>query len=322
MNNNLKIYFETAKKLKLPVKYLDSQQCLKISLGKKNYYFIGTITPFNSSTSIFITKNKQKTLQLFRKSGFPVLNHIAISKDSNWRELLPQHVASLQFPVVLKPTFNSSNRIGIIGSIKTSEHLFDHLESNFKHYSHLQIEEFYQGLKEYRVLILKNRTLAVVERIAAHIVGDGIQTIQELADRKVNAECLICLADQGLKLENVVPAGKMVRLYYSANRSLGGISVSLGKKINSENANYLLRAAKITGLDLVGIDLLCEDINLPFSQTKWLIIEANFSPGILIHEYPDKGKSLNVSKKILRQLIVHHPFAYIYQRIKRMFRDG
>jgi cyanophycin synthetase len=322
MNKNLKTYYETAKKLKLAVTYLNTMQCLRIRLGKKNYYFMGPITPMNSSSSMFIAKNKHRLLQLLKKSGFPVPNHIAVSKESNWQELLPPHLEDLKFPVVIKPTLDTHSGEGVVCSIKTPDQLFDYLQKNFEIYSHLQIEEFHQGLKEYRVLILKNRIIAVAERRAAQIVGDGKSTIEELIARKltityaikVNAECLICLGDQGLSLESVVPAGKIIRLHYPVNRSLGGTCISLGKKMLAENANYLGQAARITGLDLVGIDLLCEDINLPFSETKWIIIEANLGPAINAHELPDEGKPMKVSKQILRQLIFQHPFAYMFHR--------
>ncbi len=248
--------------------------------------------------------------------------------------MLPQHLDSLKFPVVIKPTLNSHSGEGVICSIKKHDQLLDNLSKSFKSYPLIQIEEFYQGLKEYRVLILKNRILGVVERIAAQVVGDGTHTISELIVAHnhslapiqcailVNTECLLCLADQGFILEDIPPRAKIIRLHYPVNRALGGTSVSLGKKINPENANYLCQAANSTGLDLVGIDLLCEDINLSFSETKWIIIEANFAPGISIHEYPDEGKPMNVSKKILSQLIFQHPLAYIFHRIKLMIKHG
>ncbi len=295
---------------------------------------MGSITPFNSSSSIFIAKNKHKLLQLLKKSGFPVPNHIAVSKESNWRQLLPQHLESLQFPVLIKPLLDTHSAQGLVCSLKNTKQLFTSLLTSFEHYPLLQIEEFHQGLKEYRVLILKNRILDVVERIAANIVSDGKNTINDLITAHnsslatiqcpilVNKECLLCLADQGFTLEDIAPAGKVIRLHYPVNRALGGISVSLGKKINSENAKYLCQAANITGLDLVGLDVLCEDINQSFAKTKWIIIEANFGPGISIHEYPDKGKPVKVSKKILRQLIFYHPFAYIYHRLKLLFKHG
>jgi hypothetical protein len=33
--------------------------------------------------------------------------------------------------------------------------------------------------------------------------------------------------------------------------------------------------------------VICEDINLPFSQTKWMIIEVNHNPDLTIHEIPN-----------------------------------
>ncbi len=327
MNKNTNIYYETAKRLKLTATYLNSIKCLRIQLGKNSYYFMGAITPMNGIASIFMTRNKWSLLFLLRKEGFSVPNSIAINKQSNWHELLVQHVPSLSFPLVVKPTVGTHNGEGVVCNIKTLTELSDCLDKSFEKYAFLQIEEFHRELKEYRILLLKNRIIGIVERTAARIMGNGKHTINELINAyngrlapnyspiQVNADCLHCLEDQGLTLDNIEPDGKIIRLHYAVNKSLGGTSTSLRKKIHSENAHYLCQAATISGLDLVGLDVLCQDINLPFSQTRWIIIEANFAPDISMHEYPEMGKKVNVSRKILMQIILRHPLAYSHHRI-------
>lgn len=332
MRDNTLIYLDIAKRLKLPLTYLDSIQCMRIALGKKKYYFFSSITFMNSSSSIYIAKNKRKLLQLLKKAGFPVPKNIAFAKLGDWHELLGEQIQNLDFPVVIKPMLDSHNSTGTVCNIKTGNELTDRLEKAFEKYNLMQVEEYIQGLKEYQVLLLKERIIGVVERIAARVVGDGVHSIKELINLhnegllehygkiELNQEAQLCLANQNRNQDSVVPKGVTVRIHYSVNRALGGTVISLGKKILAENENYLRKAARLTGLDFVGFDLLCEDINLPFSETEWVILAANFGPDISIYEYPEEGKKTESSKRILMQLIYRHPLAYLIHRTKLFFK--
>jgi len=332
VNKNISIYFESALRLKLPVIYINTANCLHIPLGKAHYYFVDTITPFNDGGSIFLAKNKSNLNQLLRNAGFPVSNWTTIHKDTFYKQSLAELTQNLRFPLVIKPQLNTHSGIDVVCNIKTLQQLSDCLESKFKRNPFMQIEEFQEGLKEYRILLLKNRVIGVVERRESCVIGDGQHTIEQLIINNnqkmaknsypilINAECQQCLMDQNLNLNCIPVKGKTIRLQYAVNRAHGGRAISLGKKIHSQNAKILSNITRLIGLDLVGLDLLCEDINKPFSQTKWFIIEANLGPGVSIHEYPDEGIKMNVSKKILMQLIYRHPFAYFLHRIS-IFRN-
>ena len=60
--------------------------------------------------------------------------------------------------------------------------------------------------------------------------------------------------------------------------------------------------AKVLQASVVGIDVLCKDITKPLDKKDYAVIEVNASPGIRMHHYPSKGKSINVAKKILEAL--------------------
>ena len=81
--------------------------------------------------------------------------------------------------------------------------------------------------------------------------------------------------------------------------------------IIKENKNIILKAVKALDLELAGIDIECQDIQIPIPQSKGGILEANHAPSIRIHEDGMGGKENFVSMKIMRSFIYKHPFSYI-----------
>ncbi|MDI9819158.1 MULTISPECIES: UDP-N-acetylmuramyl peptide synthase [unclassified Legionella] len=327
-DRNIRLYYESALKLHLPVDYIPELNTMQITLGGRNYYFSSTITPINNGGGIFISRNKYKFNKLLESYNFPVPNAVAVSKENFERGFLADLIKDLQFPVVAKPIQDTGRGKDVFCGIKDIETLSNYLRSCFEHYAFMQVEEFHTGLKEYRVLVLKNRVIGVVQRFGAEVIGDGKHSIRQLIDIKneeriklsptltisplvIDEEYKTCLAEQGLSVDSTPSPGQKVRLSYTANTGRGGEIFSLGKKIKKENAKILCTAAKIAGLDIVGMDVLCEDINLSFKKSKWLIIEGNFAPDTTIHEIPNYGEKVNVTQLILKKIISRHPLSYL-----------
>ncbi|PJE07346.1 UDP-N-acetylmuramyl peptide synthase [Legionella sp.] len=326
---NLCLYYENALALHLPATYSSDLELINIYLGKRNYYFLATITPFNDGASSFLSKNKYLLNKTLAQANFPVPHAIAMSKEEYSAYPLEELIAGLNFPLVVKP-LNLGRGRGVLSNIKNLSTLSNYLNQSFNEHPVLQIEEYHGGLKEYRVLIFRSKVIGVVERFAAKIVGNGQNSIAELIDLAneerarmnenekflaynpmiVDEEYKNCLSDQGLDLDTVVPEGKTIQLCYTVNTGRGGDIFSHGKKIHPQNAKLLCQIAKKVGLNYVGLDVLCEDINQSFTSTKWLILEANFNPDITLHEVPPHGESVNVTRKVLKYLIFRHPFSY------------
>ena len=329
MDKNIALIYDGARALGLPVTYFPNINYLNIHLGRKHYYFCRTVTPINEGASIFIAKNKFRLNKLLEGSGFPVPKAVALSADNIAQQPLSELIRGLQFPLVAKPMNETGRGYSVLCNINDITVLAEQVDRVLKTHRYVQVEEFHQHLKEYRVLVLKNRVIGVVERFAASVIGDGEHSIEELIEISnrerdklartltisplvIDEEYLLCLNEQNLSLQSIPSKGAEIRLCYTVNTGRGGDIFSHGKKIHPQNAKYLCDAARVAGLAYVGFDVLCEDINLPFGQTKWLIIEANFNPDLTIHEIPHRGKRVSVVKKILRQLIYRHPLSYVY----------
>lgn len=341
LNKILEAYYKGALALKLPVTYIEEIRSLNIQFNKTNYFLVRGITQLNNASSMYISNNKKLMKTLLHDAGIPVPNGVTIHRNTFPKFPLPKLIDGLKFPLVAKPAKNTNSGTDVLCNIKNHDELSLFLEKNFKTHPYMLVEEYHAGLKEYRVLVLKGRVIGVVQRFAPGLIGDGDSTIRQLVTSnnnliannaftdspvesptsiiEINEDCINCLKDQGLTLDSIPKKGQAIKLRHVVNRAMGGHVCSIGKTINRENASFIEKTANITGLELVGIDVLCEDINKPFSKSKWMILETNFPPDITLHEAPDAGKAINVSKQILKQIIYRHPVAYLIHRLKLLF---
>lgn len=327
MDKNITLIHKAAQRLHLPYVYHSEINFFEIRLGKKHYYFTQTMTPINYGAGIHI--NKYMNNRLLSKAGIPVPKATSFN-TKKWQEKpLAELIATLNFPLVAKPLNNTSRGVGVFCKIPDIEGLSAYLKDFFMYFDAVEIEEFHGNLKEYRVLILKNKVLGVLERVGASVIGDGTHTIDELIAIKneeknllsktvtisplvYDVEYALCLKEQKLNLKSIPSDGQKIRLCYTVNTGRGGDIFSLGKKIHPENAKQLIKAVSVLGLEYSGLDILCTDINSPFSKKKWFIIEANIGPDMTLHELVPQGEKIIISRTVLWHFIKRHPFAYLY----------
>jgi D-alanine-D-alanine ligase-like ATP-grasp enzyme len=160
---------------------------------------------------------------------------------------------------------------------------------------------------DYRVLVVGDKAPAVMERIPAHVVGDGINTIRQLITKfnqnplvghkyekpmckiKLNGEIKRILKKKGINLGYIPEVNEQVFLRQNANISTGGI----GKDATQEAPNIVkstaITAARAIGMQITGVDILYDKL-----AQKAYVLELNDQPGIDIHHFPIIGQSQNI----------------------------
>lgn len=330
MNRTLFLYLQAAKELKLPMQYRQEFEGLSVKLANKIYYFRHGYTPFNVGSCDNIALNKYSVNHLLGKEGLPVPQATAVSiqdrKQNIWS--LP-HVT---YPIVAKPTAGTSCGLDVFCNIKNEQILIEYLNKTAEKYQFISLESFEGGLTSYRVLVFFNKVIAVTQRNPACVIGNGKNTIAELIDIenekrtkittvtldkiKVDQEYETKLQEMNLTLDYIPKNNKKIVLCYTCNSTRGGTMISLGKDICPENARLACKAAKVLSLNLVGFDIICEDIMRPIQKSRGFIIEANSNPDITIHESALSGIDIQVTKIFLKQLIKKHPFSYLLNYLK------
>ncbi len=112
------------------------------------------------------------------------------------------------------------------------------------------------------------------------------------------------LADQGLKLSDVVPIGKNIYLRKNSNLSTGGDSIDFTDDVHRDFQKIVIKAVRaIPGLAYGGVDLMSNrDISEKPTKGSYIIVEINSSPGISLHYDPIKGKTRKVAKEAIDML--------------------
>ncbi|MBS0285802.1 MAG: UDP-N-acetylmuramyl peptide synthase [Proteobacteria bacterium] len=333
MDPNSQWYYNSALKLRLPVAECEAIEGLKLTFGKKIYYFFDKATPNNNSTSSFMCTNKYWINNILRDAGIPVPKARLIDGSKYNIDTLVTIISELKFPLVVKPVLWSSKGIDVICCIPNIKELTKICDLLIKVYPFLLVEEYHANLTDYRVLIFNGKILDVIARYPAFVIGNGKNTIEELAhikniDRSNTSSLLqpilfdyetnFCLGNQGLTKESVPENDQRVQINYTCNSSRGGELKSQPITMHKENKKLFLNVAKTLGLSLVGLDVLCKDINQPLIPNGGVIIEANHAPSIRIHEEGIGGKPKQVTSIILKTYIYKHPFYYLLHLAKQI----
>src|SRR5699024_812546 len=130
-----------------------------------------------------IGSNKYETKRWLKQNGLPVAEGKMFDKDSTKVEYI-SYANEIGYPVVLKPVVGAKGQ-GVIPGIQDEESLVESL-SYLKEKlptSKLILEKHYKG-EEFRVYVIEDEVIAVINRVPANITGDGKHTIKELINIK------------------------------------------------------------------------------------------------------------------------------------------
>lgn len=298
----------------IPIERMDGDSLLRFGQGHLQKRIRSSCSDLTSLIATETAADKDFTKALLQEAGLPVPQGRLVRTG----EEAEAAALELGFPLVSKPLDGNHGR-GVTIGIATAEEVRWGFGKAQEHGSTVILEQQFLGV-DHRILVVGGEVVAVAERVPAHVVGDGRQTIKALVDQ-VNSDprrgeghkstltridldevAVRCLAQSGLKVESVPDQGQMVVLRPTANLSTGGIAIDRTDEIHPENALMARRAAQIVGLDIAGIDFVCPDITKSALQTGGGIIEVNAGPGFRMHLEPFQGRPRNVARPVLELL--------------------
>ena len=286
---------------------------MQIMIDDKPLFIKGTSFPVNSQPSCIIANNKFLTKKILKKTGVLTPKSYLTKTPKQIIEIVEQKKI---YPCVLKPTKGAhGNKVyANIESKEELEQLIPHVFENKKRKDVL-VEEHIFG-KDYRVFVVGNKVSAIMERIPAHVVGDGSSTIRQLISKfnsnplvgekyekpmcriKTNGEVRRILKKQGLRFNSIIKKGRRLFVRQNANISTGGIGKDATNEAPSIVKQTAIAAAKAIGMEITGVDILYDELS-----KKAYVIELNDQPGIDIHHFPVVGKSQNVAKDVIDYII-------------------
>ena len=258
--------------------------------GRRSRLFNSTISDATSAIATAWAKNKHQTNALLRMAGLPVPEQAVVAT-------LQAAIAAAQrigYPVVLKPA-NLEQGTGVEAGLRDEAELRVAHARSSRYASTLLLEQHVQG-DDYRVNVMQGEMVGVAHRTPARVVGDGARSVADLVAAvnrarqasgdsasllkpiELDAEALELLAREGLDLQSVPPAGRVVPLRRTANVSRGGTVVDATHLIHPDNVALCVQAAALLRLDMAGLDLLIPDISRSWREVGGAFCEVNAQP--------------------------------------------
>jgi cyanophycin synthetase len=303
-----------AERRRIPYERLDDSSLFLLGHGRHQKRVRASCTDLTSEVGTDIAADKDLTKLLLGQAALPVPKGELVRTNDEACAAADR----LGYPVVTKPLDGNHGR-GVNIDLSDPEQVRWGFDQAREHSRTVIVEQFFTGT-DHRILVIGGEVVAVAERVAAHVVGDGKRSISELIN-EVNTDprrghghssvltrievddCVIKLLQRsGMDLSSVPAQGQCVMLRPTANLSTGGTAIDRTDEIHADNALIARRAAQIVGLDIAGIDFVCPDIRKSVLETGGGIIEVNAGPGFRMHLEPFQGRPRNVARPVLELL--------------------
>lgn len=155
---------------------LGTNSLVQLGYGVNQMRFQATITCKTSNIAVDLACNKEQTKKILDAASIPVAKG-DICLDA---EDLENTIKKIGYPIVLKPLDGNHGK-GASINVKTWEDALAGLEFAKKYSRRVIVEKFITG-HDFRILVIDNKMVAAAQRVPAHVVGDGKQTIQQLID--------------------------------------------------------------------------------------------------------------------------------------------
>ena len=298
----------------IPYRRMTKGSMVQFGWGSKQKRIQAAETSDTSAIAEAIAQDKELTKNLLAAAGVSVpIGEVVTNADDAW--LAAQRIGG---PIVLKPKDGNQGK-GVVANIQTEEKV----RAGFvvtQAFGRETIVERYLPGADYRLLVVGNRLSAAARREPAQVVGDGTHSVAELVEienknplrgdghatalTKIQFDdvALAHLANSGLSPQYVPKTGERVLLRNNANLSTGGTATDVTDDVHPDVAASAVAAAQMIGLDIAGVDILCEAIYKPLEQQGGGIVEVNAAPGLRMHLKPSYGKSRPVGEDIINMM--------------------
>ncbi|MBF0714036.1 bifunctional glutamate--cysteine ligase GshA/glutathione synthetase GshB [Gemella sp. GH3] len=304
----------------ITVEILDeNDQFIKLSYkNHEEYVKNGNMTKHDSYISPLIMENKVVTKKVLEKDGFRVPSSYQVTNIEDATRLYPKVENK---PIVIKPK-STNYGLGITIFPKGINSIEDFVKAAtiaLKEDKEIMIEEFITGT-EYRFFVLNGETKAVLLRVPANVVGNGVSTIEQLVLEKNKNSLrgdglssplkkialgdieLLQLKEQGYTKDTILERNEIAYLRANSNISTGGDSIDMTDEVDVSYKTIAEGIASAMFSKVCGVDLIIEDIKEKATDNNYGIIEANFNPMMMMHIFPSKGKSRRLSEDVLKML--------------------
>ncbi|PKO89451.1 MAG: cyanophycin synthetase [Betaproteobacteria bacterium HGW-Betaproteobacteria-12] len=292
------------------IRLLDDGNLVQLGYGAAMRRIWTAETDRTSAIAETISRDKDLTKSLLESCGVPIPEGREVKSATDaW-----DAAEDIGLPVCVKPVDGNHGR-GVFIDLNSRAEIEKAYAIAVNEGSGVLVERSIPG-SEHRLLVVGNQLVAANRSDMIIVTGDGKSTVRQLIDSQINTDprrgptelhplsviridtaARMELERQGLDAEAVPDAGREVLIQRNANHAF-----DCTDEVHSETAAVCALAARIVGLDIAGVDLVCKDISQPLTEQGGAIVEVNAGPSLLMHLKPGIGKPRPVGKAIVNNL--------------------
>jgi cyanophycin synthetase len=295
----------------IPATRLNSGSLVRLGQGARQRRILAAEIDETSTISENIAQDKELTKALLSAIGVPVPQGRPV-KDAADAWAAAREIGG---PVVVKPQYGNQGR-GVAVNLTGQAAVEAAFEAAKQEGSSILVESYCPGF-DHRLLVVGGKLIAAARRDPPHVRGDGVRTVKELvaeANRdprrgedhatalsklRLDDIATAVLAEQGLRPESVPSKGSTVLLRRNGNLSTGGSATDVTDRVHPEVAARAVEAARMVGLHIAGVDVVCLDPSVPLEEQQGAIVEVNAAPGLRMHLEPTEGSPRPVGESIV-----------------------
>src|SRR5512140_3540524 len=298
----------------IPYRRLTKGSLVQFGWGSRQRRIQAAEIDRTSAIAESIAQDKTLTKRLIEAAGVPIPQGrpVADAEDA-WRARL-----EIGGAVVVKPQDGSQGK-GVTVNVTTREQLAAAFATAAEYGSTVLVERFVPG-HDFRLLVVGRKLVAAARREPPLVIGDGVHTVQQLVE-EVNRDprrgvghatsltkirfddvALRRLELQGFSATSVPAQGTRVVLRNNANLSTGGTATDVTDDVHPEVQAQAVAAAQMIGLDIAGVDMVCETLQKPLEEQGGAVVEVNAAPGLRMHLMPSAGKAHAVGEAVIADM--------------------
>jgi cyanophycin synthetase len=298
----------------IPYRRLTTGSMVQFGWGSQQRRIQAAETDSTSAIAQSIAQDKELTKKLLDAAGVPIpFGRPVQDEDDAWVA-----AEEIGLPVVVKPQDGNQGK-GVTVNIVSRDHLKIAYAAATAISESVMVERYLPG-HDFRLLVVGGKVVAAARRDPPQVIGDGVHSVRELVEivnsdprrseghatalTKIRLDeiALALLSIQGLSADSVPPKGSRVILRNNANLSTGGSATDVTDDVHPELAASAVAAAQMIGLDICGVDVVCDSVLKPLEKQGGGVIEVNAAPGLRMHLQPSFGKARAVGEAIISSM--------------------
>ena len=295
----------------IPAIRLSEGNLVQLGYGAKSRRIWTAETDRTSAIAESISRDKDLTKSLLAPCGVPVPEGRMVDSPADAWEA----AQDIGLPVVVKP-YDGNHGRGVFINLTTREEVETAYDVADEEGGGVMVERSIAGV-EHRLLVVGGKLVAATKGDMVSVTGDGRLSIQQLIDSQINADprrgtteehplnfirldsaARLEIGRQGFTSGDDIPVAEQKVIIQRA----GNHAFDVTDQVHPDVAAAACLAARIVGLDIAGVDLVCEDISRPLEVQGGAIVEVNAGPSLLMHIKPAVGQPRPVGREIIAHL--------------------